>query len=91
MLKAYVYLCWFSFRPHSVVVYLGREQFVEDSFLHFSEVFLGRREAGECVREEGGREDELVDSVTEAVTLAGHDSDVVTSDGVNIRHQPLSG
>ena len=43
------------------------------------------------MREEGGREDELVDSVTEAVTLAGHDSDVVTSDGVNIRHRPLSG
>ena len=89
--KAYFYLCWFSFRPHSVVVNFGRKQFVEDPFLHFSEIFLGRWEAGECVREESGREDELVDSVTEAVTLAGHDSDVVTSDGVNIRHQPLIG
>ena len=39
------------------------------------------------MREERGRDDELVDGKMEAETMAGHDADGVTSDGVNIRHQ----
>ena len=37
------------------------------------------------MREERGRDDELVDGQMEADTMAGHDG--VTSDGANIRHQ----